>query len=51
MDAGVQELTAQALRFVVVVTFVALLFGYVFALGITRPIRGLVESTQRHEPS
>ncbi len=46
VDAGVQELTAQALRFVVVVTFVALLFGYVFALGITRPIRGLVESTR-----
>ena len=28
------------------VTFVALLFGYLFALGITRPIRGLVESTR-----
>jgi HD-GYP domain-containing protein (c-di-GMP phosphodiesterase class II) len=46
VDAGVQELTAQALSFVVVVTFVALLFGYVFAVGITRPIRGLVESTR-----
>ncbi len=46
IDAGVQELTAQALRFVVAVTFVALLFGYLFALGITRPIRGLVESTR-----
>jgi HD-GYP domain-containing protein (c-di-GMP phosphodiesterase class II) len=46
VDAGVQELTAQALQFVVVVTLVALLFGYVFALGITRPIRGLVESTR-----
>ena len=46
VDAGVQELTAQALRFVVVVTMIALLFGYVFALGITRPIRGLVESTR-----
>ena len=29
-----------------VVTFVALIFGYLFALGITRPIRGLVESTR-----
>jgi len=46
LDAGVKELTAQALSFVVVVTFVALIFGYLFALGITRPIRGLVESTR-----
>jgi len=46
LDAGVRELTAQALSFVVVVTFVALLLGYLFAVGITRPIRGLVESTR-----
>jgi putative nucleotidyltransferase with HDIG domain len=46
LDAGVKELTSQALSFVVVVTFVALIFGYLFALGITRPIRGLVESTR-----
>jgi putative nucleotidyltransferase with HDIG domain len=46
LDAGVKELTAQALSFVVVVTFVALIIGYLFALGITRPIRGLVESTR-----
>ncbi|MFZ0883541.1 MAG: HD domain-containing phosphohydrolase [Candidatus Acidiferrales bacterium] len=45
-DAGVNELTAQALSFVVGVTLVALLFGYLFALGITRPIRGLVESVR-----
>jgi HD-GYP domain-containing protein (c-di-GMP phosphodiesterase class II) len=45
-DAGVQELTNQALSFVVGVTFVALLFGYLFAVGITRPIRGLVTSTR-----
>ena len=44
IDAGVHELTAQALRFVVGVTFVALLIGYLFAVGITRPIRGLVFS-------
>jgi putative nucleotidyltransferase with HDIG domain len=46
IDAGVKELTAQALSFVVGVTFVALAFGYLFALGITRPIRGLVFSVR-----
>ncbi len=46
IDAGVKELTAQALSFVVGVTFVALAFGYLFALGITRPIRGLVVSVR-----
>jgi HD-GYP domain-containing protein (c-di-GMP phosphodiesterase class II) len=45
-DAGMQELKAQALSFVVGVTFVALAFGYLFALGITRPIQGLVESVR-----
>jgi putative nucleotidyltransferase with HDIG domain len=42
----VQELTAQALSFVVGVTLVALLLGYLFALGITRPIRALVLSVR-----
>lgn len=46
IDAGVSELTAEALRFVLGVTSFALLFGYLFAVGITRPIRGLVESTR-----
>jgi HD-GYP domain-containing protein (c-di-GMP phosphodiesterase class II) len=46
VDAGVGEMRAQALSFVVGVTFVALAFGYLFAVGITRPIRGLVESTR-----
>jgi HD-GYP domain-containing protein (c-di-GMP phosphodiesterase class II) len=46
VDAGVQELTAQALSFVVGVTIVALCFGYLFALGITKPIQGLVHSTR-----
>jgi len=46
VDAGVTELTTQALSFVVGVTFVALIFGYLFAVGITHPIRGLVESTR-----
>jgi HD-GYP domain-containing protein (c-di-GMP phosphodiesterase class II) len=46
IDAGVAELTHQALTFVVGVTIVALLIGYLFAVGITRPIRGLVESVR-----
>ncbi|MGH9725460.1 MAG: cache domain-containing protein, partial [Candidatus Acidiferrales bacterium] len=46
IDAGVQELTRQALNFVIGVTFVALLFGYLFAVGITRPIRGLLTSVR-----
>jgi HD-GYP domain-containing protein (c-di-GMP phosphodiesterase class II) len=46
IDAGVSELSAEALRFVLGVTSFALLFGYLFAIGITRPIRGLVESTR-----
>ena len=46
IDAGVNELTAQALNFGVAVTLAALLIGYLFAVGITRPIRGLVESTR-----
>jgi HD-GYP domain-containing protein (c-di-GMP phosphodiesterase class II) len=45
-DAGVEELNAQALSFVMVVTVVALSFGYLFAVGITRPIQGLVHSTR-----
>jgi HD-GYP domain-containing protein (c-di-GMP phosphodiesterase class II) len=46
IDAGVDELTAEALRFVMGVMSVALILGYLFALGITRPIQGLVESTR-----
>ncbi|HXO88259.1 MAG TPA: HD domain-containing phosphohydrolase [Candidatus Acidoferrales bacterium] len=46
IDAGVNELTAEALRFVVGVTFVALALGYLFALRITGPIRSLVESVR-----
>jgi HD-GYP domain-containing protein (c-di-GMP phosphodiesterase class II) len=46
IDAGVQDLTAEALKFVTVMTFVALVVGYLFALGITTPIRGLAESTR-----
>jgi HD-GYP domain-containing protein (c-di-GMP phosphodiesterase class II) len=46
IDAGVQELTGQALSFVVGVSIVALCFGYLFAVGITKPIQGLVHSTR-----
>jgi putative nucleotidyltransferase with HDIG domain len=46
IDAGVDEMRAEALSFVVGVTIVALFLGYIFAVGITRPIRGLVESTR-----
>jgi HD-GYP domain-containing protein (c-di-GMP phosphodiesterase class II) len=46
IDAGVDELTAEALRFVLGTMTLALIFGYLFALGITRPIQGLVQSTR-----
>ncbi|MGH9773455.1 MAG: HD domain-containing phosphohydrolase [Candidatus Acidiferrales bacterium] len=45
-DAGVSELNYQALKFVMVVMLAALAFGYFLALGITRPIQGLVVSTR-----
>jgi len=45
-DAGVKELNQQALGFVLVVTFAALILGYVLAVGISTPIRGLAESTR-----
>jgi HD-GYP domain-containing protein (c-di-GMP phosphodiesterase class II) len=44
-DAGVTELNAQALKFVIVVTFAALILGYLFAVGISTPIRALAAST------
>jgi putative nucleotidyltransferase with HDIG domain len=45
-DAGVNELNAQALKFVMVVTFAALVLGYLFAVGISTPIRALAASTR-----
>ena len=45
-DAGVRELNAQALTFVLVVTFAALVLGYLFAVGISTPIRSLAASTR-----
>src|SRR5579871_5181641 len=44
-DAGVTELNAQALKFVVIVAFTALVLGYFFAVGISTPIRALAAST------
>jgi putative nucleotidyltransferase with HDIG domain len=45
-DAGVNELNHQALAFVAVVVFAAILLGYFFAVGISTPIRGLAASTR-----
>ena len=45
-DAGVNELNRQALAFVTVVVFAAILIGYFFAVGISGPIRGLAASTR-----
>jgi HD-GYP domain-containing protein (c-di-GMP phosphodiesterase class II) len=44
-DAGVTELNKKALVLVFVVTFAALLLGYFFAVGISKPIRGLARTT------
>jgi HD-GYP domain-containing protein (c-di-GMP phosphodiesterase class II) len=45
-DAGVNVLNRQALIFVLVVGFFALLLGYLFAVAISSPIRGLARSTR-----
>ncbi len=45
-DAGVTELNTQALKFVLMVTFAALILGYLFAVGISTPIRALAASTR-----
>jgi HD-GYP domain-containing protein (c-di-GMP phosphodiesterase class II) len=45
-DAGVEELNHQAVVLVIVTAVIALIVGWMFALGITRPIRGLAESTR-----
>ena len=45
-DAGVRELNAQALTFVLVVTAAAIVLGYLFAVGISTPIRALAASTR-----
>src|SRR3984885_1748134 len=43
-DAGVNVLNRQALIFVLVVGFFALILGYLFAVAISAPIRGLPPS-------
>lgn len=45
-DAGVKELNTQALTFVLVVTAAAVILGYLFAVGISTPIRALAASTR-----
>ena len=45
-DAGVRELNAQALTFVLVVTAAAVILGYLFAVGMSTPIRALAASTR-----
>ena len=45
-DAGVKELNAQALTFVLVVIAAAVVLGYLFAVGISTPIRALAASTR-----
>jgi HD-GYP domain-containing protein (c-di-GMP phosphodiesterase class II) len=45
-DAGFNELDRRALIFVVVVICVALAVGYLFAVAISNPIRGLASSTR-----
>ncbi len=45
-DAGVNELNRQALSFVLVVSFAALILGYLFAVAISTPVRSLAQSTR-----
>jgi HD-GYP domain-containing protein (c-di-GMP phosphodiesterase class II) len=45
-DAGVTELNTEALTFVLVVTAAAVILGYLFAVGISTPIRALAASTR-----
>src|SRR5579859_5397019 len=44
-DAGVSDLNRQAFAFLVVI-LTAILFGYFFAVGISKPIRGLAASSR-----
>jgi putative nucleotidyltransferase with HDIG domain len=45
-DAGVTELNRQALTFVSMVVVIAIIVGYLFAVAISQPIRGLAASTR-----
>ena len=43
--AGIDQINQQAVQFMAVVLLSAIVLGYFFAVGITRPISGLAEST------
>jgi len=45
-DAGLPELSRQALLLASLLTFAALLIGYFFAVGISNPVRALANSTR-----
>jgi HD-GYP domain-containing protein (c-di-GMP phosphodiesterase class II) len=45
-DAGLPELTRQALWIASLLTVTALIIGYFFALGISNPVRALAHSTR-----
>ncbi len=45
-DAGLPELTRQALWIASLLTVTALIFGYFFAVGISNPVRALAQSTR-----
>jgi len=45
-DAGLPELSRQALWLAILLTFAALLIGYFFAVGISNPVRSLANSTR-----
>jgi putative nucleotidyltransferase with HDIG domain len=45
-DAGVPDIKRTARKYMFGLVLLALVLGYFFAIGITRPIRGLVESTR-----
>ena len=45
-DAGLPELSRQALWLASLLTFAALIIGYFFAVGITTPVRSLADSTR-----
>jgi HD-GYP domain-containing protein (c-di-GMP phosphodiesterase class II) len=45
-DAGMDDLNRQAVTLVAAVALVVLVVGYFFAVGITKPIRGLADATR-----
>jgi HD-GYP domain-containing protein (c-di-GMP phosphodiesterase class II) len=45
-DAGLPELSRQALYLASLLTFAALLIGYFFAVGISNPVQSLADSTR-----